>query len=256
MKKINALIILIDKYTELIKPLIDKNNNLDRKKDFELFINIAFLERFYYNLVAVNTLLELFKIDHNFKLPLGLLLRTGISDFLTFFYFKLIIKENYPNVESINNGIKKFLAVNIKYLMKEIEFYLSKEWITSPQRDDELQRIKRLYDDFFDSSTGELIKPEDKKISEITKLLEEQHDFKLMASAYEIYKIYSKYEHVGALTYDLQKIHLKNIDFDIAGIIASVVYIFLGVESIVESMSEYEDLKVYFEELNKDLSKL
>jgi hypothetical protein len=256
MDKIDNLIILIDKYTGLIKQLIDKNKSLDRKKDLELFVKIIFLERFYYNSGAIKALLELFKNDHNYKFPLGLLLRTGLSDFLTYSYFLLIVKENYPDIDLINNEIKQFLAGNIHSLKREIDWNLSNKKITNQQRDEAWQNIKRLYDDYFDPLSGKLINDKNIRISDIKKKLEKHQDLEWAAFAYERYAVFSKYEHVGALTYDLQKVHLQNVNFDINGIIMSTIHIYWGVEAIVKSMNEYQDLKVIFDELNKDWLKL
>ena len=256
MDKIDNLIILIDKYTELIKPLIDKNKRINRKKDLELFVKVAFLERFYYNSCAIKALLELFKNDHNYKFPLGLLLRTGLSDFLTYFYFLLIVKENYPNVDSINNEIKQFLVGNIHSFKREIDWSLSNKKITNQQRDEAWQNIKRLYDDFFDPLTGKLIDDKNIGIAAIKKKLEKHQDMEWAAFAYEGYAIFSKYEHVGALTYDLQKFHLLNVDFDINGIIMSTIHIYWGVEAIVKTMNEYQNLKVTFDKLSKDCLKI
>lgn len=256
MDKIDNLIILIDKYTEIIKPLIDKNKSIDRKKDLELFVNLAFLERFYYNSCAIKALLELFKNDHNYKFPIGLLLRTCLSDFLTYFYFLLIVKENYPNDESINNEIKQFLVGNIHSLKKEIDWSLKNKKITKQLYDEAWQDIKRLYDDFFDPLTGKLINDKNIAIAVIKNKLKTHQDMEWAAFAYEGYALFSKYEHFGAFTYDLQKFHLLNDDFDINGIIMSTNHIYWCVEEIVKSMKEYENLKFHLGELRTDFSEL
>lgn len=256
MNKIDNLVTLIDNYTELVKPLIDKNKSIDRKKDLELFVKVAFLERFYYNSCSIKALLELFKNDHNYKFPLGLLLRTGLSDFLTYFYFLSIVKENYPNVESINKEIKQFLVGNIHFAKREIDRNLSNKKITRQQRDEDWQNIKRLYDDFFDPLTGKLIDAKNIGIADIRTKLEKHQDTEWVASAYNSYAVFSKYEHFGAFTHDLQKFHLLNDDFDINGIIMSTIHIYWGVEAIVKSINEYQDLKVTFDKLSQDCLKI
>lgn len=253
MEKIVNLIKLVEKYTQLVKTLIDTHKDVDREKDLKLYVRIIFLERFYYNSLAIKNILELYKNDKNFKFPLGLLLRTGLSDFLTFFYFVLIVKENFPNVQFIELEIKKFLSGNIQFLQKEIELNLSQAKITKKQHDEVMHNIQKIYSDFFDPITGELIVGKQINFSDIKKKLEKNHDLKWAALAYKAYDVFSKYEHVGALTNDLQKNHLKNNDFDMNGIIISTIFIYKGVEAIVKSMPEYIDLRKTFDELNNDL---
>jgi hypothetical protein len=252
VSKIDKLIKIIEKYTSLIKPLINKSEVIDRHGNLELFIKAIFLERFYYISKAIELLLGLYKVDLNYKLPLGVILRTGLSDFMTFFYIILIIEEQYPDVDSIDMEIKKFLAGNIQYLKNEIEWNLQEKEISPKQYEEAWGNIRKLYFDFFEQDTGKIIEHKNISISKIKKKLGSNVKFKWASDAYNAYEIFSKYEHIGALTYDLQKVHLKSVDFDTNGIIGSTTYIYWGVEAIVKTLPEYTELKKSFTEINKD----
>lgn len=250
MSKIDKLIEIIEKYTSIIKPLINESKAIDRHDNFEIFIKTIFLERFYYNSKAIVILLGYYKDDFNYKLPMGVILRTSMSDFMTYFYFVLIVQEQYPNVDSINTELKKFLAGNIHFLQKELKWNLKEKKISLKQYDETWENVKKLYFDFFEPNTDKIIDNKDIPISSIRNKLRSNDKIKWTSHAYNAYEIFSKYEHIGALTYDLQKSHLKSIDFDTNSIIMSTAYIYWGVEAIVKAMPEYSKLNKSFIELN------
>jgi len=252
MKKIDKLVLLIDEYCHLTEPLLDKEEKIDRKENFKRFIEILFLERFYYNLLAISPLLKLYKKDQNYKFPLGLLLRTGISDFLTFHYFILKSKEYLPTGNLAEVEIRQFLVGGLHYLERDLENELSSGKITKQFYEEVRASLRKMYEEFYDSSSGELLKKNELKISAIKNELADS-DQEWTITAYNGYSFFSKYEHISALTFDLQKIHLLDIDYDINGIVMALCYIFWGIEGVVKFMGEYEDLKSCLAELNEEL---
>lgn len=256
MKKISNLILCIEKYCQIIKPLLDKYENSISFQGLRLFINISFLKRFYYNFLTIKNLLGLYKDDHNYKFPLGILLRTGLSDFLTYFYFILLEKQSNINSEQFRKECLKFLSGQLYYAKKEIELNLSQGKINSTHYHLLLENLYNIFPDFIDSTTGELIENKYMTISQIRKELEKDDELKYAAEAYKAYDIFSKYEHVGALTFGLDDSQITKIDFDISGIISSTIFMAWGIETIIMTFPEYNNLKASLNLIIKDLRKL
>ncbi|MCX6251780.1 MAG: hypothetical protein NTX61_13640 [Bacteroidetes bacterium] len=231
-QNIDRLSHFIKKYTELISLIIDRFSEIDRTKDLLGFCNFIFLNRFYYNSLGIRSLLPSLKKDLYYKIPIGIILRTCISDALTYFYFFYLAKTNSdPN--KFLEELKGFLAENLHYLKKHLENEKKEGKLSDEQYRYLKSSFIQGYKEYFLPNSTELIPKKHLDFKTITNLLKSNPEFAWTAPAYEYYNYLSKYEHFGALTFDIQEFHKNKPLYDVKGYIICVGLVYEAVISIV-----------------------
>jgi hypothetical protein len=252
MKRIKRLTDIITNYCETVKPVIEQETEIKRVDNYEKFLNQMFLKRFYYCSLSLIPTLKSYQEDRNFKLPICLILRTALSDFLTYFYFVKIIIDNNGNIGSAKGVIYEYLADNLQFAMRDLRknIYDNKEF----EETEEI--IKCLFPDFYDLETGNLIQSKSLFISHIVKELKSSEKLNWTIDAYDMYSAYSKYEHIGALTFEFQKNEAFSLDHEIKGIISSANYVLLAIERILIRFPEFRSIRDELLQIKENLKKL
>lgn len=233
IENIDRLRKFVLKYTELIAQVIDKFEKFDRKKDLLGYCNYIFLLRFYYNSNAIRLLLPKLKKDHYFKIPIGIITRTCISDVLTFYYFYYIAKKN-ENESEFNKLLKTFLAESLHYFKRHLENEINEDRISQKEYEFLIEEFTTHYKDFHDPSLKQLIPENHISFNKIRNLLKSSKEFNWVSPAYDYYDYLSKYDHFGAVTFDIQELHKSKPMYDIQGYIICLGYVYEAVISILK----------------------
>jgi hypothetical protein len=231
-EKINKLDLFIEKYTDLLWQVIAEFTEVDPKIDLINFVNLAFLKRFYYNSISLRILLTSLIKDSNFNIPIGLILRTSISDVLTFYYFRYLAKTIASEPLFIEE-LKGFLVDNIHNIKTQLDYRKARKEISDQQYNNDVNSLIQKYDWFLIPGTTEFMKSKHIGFKQIATKLKEDKETQLVARIDEYYEIYSKYEHFGAFTFDLQEINKYLPDFDLVGYRRCCVHIFDAVLTIM-----------------------
>lgn len=247
--------VLISKYTDITSDIIKDLDSNKYPRIHPISVRYLFIKRFHYNSLAVNELISNYTKDRNFKLPLFIVLRTCISDFLYLKYIDRIIRDS-ESEETCEQEITSLLADNIKYLQSDLDDLKKNNEISKEKYNLSLDAIKQMYPEFYDSKSGLLIKNKTKKFTEINKILNQDVRYELESKAYDLYKLYSKFEHIGALTFDLGKNYDDYSKTEENSIVMSVTWIVKGLDLLISGITERHDFKSRFKELEVFLEKL
>jgi len=246
---------LIAKYTDITSDIIRDLDSNEYPRIHPISLRYLFIKRFHYNSLAVKELISNYTKDRNFKLPLFIVLRTCISDFLYLKYIDRIIRDS-ESEETIEQEIISLLADNIKYLQSDLDNLKKNNEISTERYNFSMVSIKQMYPEFYDSKSGLLIKNKTKKFADINKILSQDIRYSLESKAYDLYKLYSKFEHIGALTFDLGKNYDGYSEKEEDSIVMSVTWIVNGLDLLISGISESDDFKSKFKELEIFLGKL
>lgn len=246
---------LIAKYTDITSDIIKNLDSNEYPRIHPISVRYLFIKRFHYNSLAINGLISNYFKDKNFKLPLFLVLRTCVSDYLYLLYIDRIVRENISE-EAIELEIKFLLSDNIKYLQKDLDDLKKNNEISSEKYKVTMLSIKQMYPEFFDSKSVEPIKSNSKNFSAIAKELKQDDRYSLKSKAYDLYKLYSKFEHIGALTFDLEKNYDGYAEVEVNSIVMSVCWIVDGLDLLISGMTENQDYLRRFKKLEIVLEKL
>lgn len=257
MTKLEIVQNIILKYTDITSDIICDLDSIEYPRIHPISIRYLFIKRFHYNSLAISSLIQNYIVDRNFKLPLFLVLRTCVSDFLYLKYVDKIIKDADCD-ENIEQEIKNLLADNLKYLLNDLEDYKKNHEITKEEYTLSQFGIKQMYPEFFDDRTGTLIKSKGKTFAQIKNAFSQDKRYSLESQAYGLYKLYSKFEHIGALTFDLGKNYVDFAEKEEDSIVMSIIWVVNGLELLITEISENQtyknrlkDIDVLFEELKR-----
>jgi hypothetical protein len=195
----------LDKFLNILQKIDDFNSKLILNEDKEVVneLKLFYIKRFY---SFSNSLLSLIPNMEKNKfsiISIGVILRTCMSDFITFYYLFGQVKKKPNEYEEV---IRRFMADNLDYLHKDISKITDKK-----KRENLFSIMKMKWPEYFIENKNEIIKPLRKSISEMAKELinEGKTEHK---DAYEYYNYLSKFEHIGKLTIDLQEYHENNLN--------------------------------------------
>lgn len=244
---------LIAKYTDITSDIIKDLDSNEFPRIHPISVRYLFIKRFHYNSLAINELISNYTKDKNFKLPLFIVLRTCISDYLYLKYIGKIISDNANNIEAIEFEIKQLLVDNLKHLHKELDYLKDNKEISTEKYNLSLVSIKQMYPEFYDSKSGLPIKNNAKTFTEIYKILRQDVRYSLESKAFDLYKLYSKFEHIGALTFDLGKNYDDYSETEENSIVMSITWIVDGLELLI---SEIAPNIVFIDRLKESLDNL
>lgn len=256
MKEFETIIALINAYTAITRDILLQFDNINLPRLNPTNVRLLFIKRFHYNSLAILRLIDDYKNDQSFKLPLFIILRSCISDFLSLKYIDKIIKDNKESQDLIEQTIKGYLVDNIKFLKREIDYLLQDGELSIDKADADWKNIQTLYSEFFDTDTGELISSEYKQPSQIKRFLKDDERYLLDSKAYDLYNLFSKFEHLGALSFDLQKDREEYTDFEQKSIIMAISWIFFGLELLIVNLPENNNYVEKWKNLEPILKKL
>ncbi len=234
IENIDRLSLFIRKYTELIAIVISSFPRVDRKTDLLGFCNYVFLQRFYFNSIGIRALLPLLKKDLYYKIPIGIILRTCISDVLIYYYFVYMARTN-PDEGEFNTEFKGYLADNLHYLEKHLNEEKSLGKINTEQYSNLRKTFLDTYKDFLQPNSETLLPKKHIDFKKITNYLKSKPELAWTANAYEFYDYLSKYEHFGVLTFDVQEVHIKRPLYDVNGYIICIGHVWEAVLSIIKT---------------------
>ena len=244
LKKNESLENFIRQYTDLISEKIESKPSIDRLENLRLFIAYLFLERIYFNSKGVLNLLPLLKKDFKYKIPTFLILRTMLSDVLTFYY---LIKQLKCNNEL---EVKAYLSDNLRYHINYMKKNSSKE-----KFEEDCEFLKKRYEDLL--INGELNKPDKSTPKQLSDYLKSFKGLEWISYVYEIYSDLSKFEHVGILTFDLQNTHLIDyLNYDFKNIILSIKYVYDSAIVILKYIDTSEQLDKRVKKLDKQINEI
>jgi hypothetical protein len=214
IEKIDRLVRFFKKFNEMEEIVIKDFPIYDPNKDLLGFLNSFFIARFYYFSKSILLLLPSLKNDFYFKVPIGILLRTGVSDILTYYYFKYLA-ETCKNEIAFNDELKGYLVGNLHFIKNQYLWQKKRHQISEAKYKDLLSNLYWKYGEFIDPITSEFIPNKNINFGEIAAKLRSYERLAWVSEAFDFYDILSKYEHIGAFTFDLQEIHNVKPDYDI-----------------------------------------
>lgn len=221
--------VLISKYTGISAEIIKNLDSNEFPRVHPDSLNYLFIKRFHYNSLAINELIGNYIKDRNYKLPLFLVLRTCISDYLYFLYVDSIIRENSSD-ENREFEIKSVLVDNIRYLLRDLSDLKKNNEISDEKYKLSIHSIEQMYPEFFDLELRKPINCKNVNFSGIAKKLKKDSNYQDSSKAYDLYKFYSKFEHIGALTFDLSKNYDWYEKVEIHSIVMSITWIVHGLQ--------------------------
>lgn len=230
-ENIDRLRIIIKKYSEILRDLIVRFEKVDQKADLQGYCNYTFLLRFYYNSNATMLLLPKLKNDDYYKIPIGIITRTCMSDVLTFYYFYYLKKNKNQN--EFDEILKTYLAGSLHYFKTHIENDKKNNKISIEEYNDLVTEFKSHYSDYYEHGSNELIQKQNIKPIAIKEALKTSNEFDWVTQVYDNYDYLSKYEHFSALTFDIQELHKSMPEHEITGLIICYGYVYEFINSII-----------------------
>lgn len=249
--EIEVLQELFEEGSILYLQAIEIIGNPDRVKDFSNYLNYLFLIRFGYNFKAISSLLKLFQESSYFKIPIFLILRTCISDLLTYFYFIHIIRKNQNDTKKINAKVYGFFVDHLYRINDDLKNMYTNSEITEQEFNYHQKYLMEQFNDFYDCDS-KLIKKELPNFKDIFEKLKVDPELSWVSNAYEHYKYMSKFEHVGVLTYEMQEFHKLYDWYDKNGIVMSFSLLNDGIYILVKSLKS----EIMTEKLNAHNKKI
>lgn len=228
----------LEKHIELLKPILEKEKYPEL--DFMEKIHYLFFHRFYYNIQALTKIFELYREDGYMIFPIGLLVRTSLLDYMVYLFF--IEKLNDVTISDKELEIKKYLVDAIHRYHLDIDEKLKRREINELQYRQASADVRRLYPEYFKNS--EPIKGSQTSPRKIIDYLKTRNAklYEESLKAYNAYTMLSKYEHVGAFTYDIYRSHLRDAKFDIGGIVNCLLQLHFAIHLIFRHISSDEKL--------------
>ena len=220
--------------TQFLKNISGKNLGTKYKLSTEFILEV--LKRFNANSIAVNNLLVLLKNNFTLIHPIGLLIRSSLLDFIMLMY--LNSKNNSEIIndkEWIESQLKIIYSNQLNHTLKDFD----KQYINP-----KLTQLKDLLAEKFPSL---IIKKEGiynikhkGKISTYDMILKMKNNSytKPFVGVYERWSFYSKYEHYGVLTYDIQRVDEIII---LSGIAKSIWTILIGIMNCFNMVPQIND---------------
>jgi len=220
--------------TQFLKNISGKNLGTKYKLSTEFILEV--LKRFNANSIAVNNLLVLLKNNFTLIHPIGLLIRSSLLDFIMLMY--LNSKNNSEIIndkEWIESQLKIIYSNQLNHTLKDFD----KQYINP-----KLTQMKDLLAEKFPSL---IIKKEGiynikhkGKISTYDMILKMKNNSytKPFVGVYERWSFYSKYEHYGVLTYDIQRVDEIII---LSGIAKSIWTILIGIMNCFNMVPQIND---------------
>ena len=170
IEKIDRLVRFFKKFNELEEFVIMDFPIYDPNKDLLGFVNSFFIARFYYFSKSILLLLPSLKKDFYFKVPIGILLRTGVSDILTYYYFKYLA-ETFKNEIAFNDELKGYLVGNLHFIKNQYLWQKKRHQISEAKYKDLLSNLYWKYGEFIDPITSEFIPNKNINFGEIAAKL-------------------------------------------------------------------------------------
>lgn len=149
------------------------------------------------NLLTVN----LYSKPH-FADSIFILLRTFLSDCIIYDYLLTLSKDDDDLIENI----KRLNYDHVDFTIKNLKIYRDAYKKTELEVTSLEEELKRLKDNYFDESGNPLIKKLDASITKAVKYIinnKTGESIDLPIDAFHYYDIFSKYEHLGDLTFIL-----------------------------------------------------
>lgn len=255
-EKLSSLILTFTH--EYRKNLIDKIIPFEKPiKEPEKFFYVI-IHKSVCSLEAANIFVRNFDSRRDYHIPLFLILRTVISDILTAEHIthcsktdehaEELIEEIY--FDHLHNVIK---ACNSSY--RHLYQWNSNEYETQINS---LKKQSRFYDDEGNALKKHKSKSLSKLISEIYSSTQDKDSLTLHRRAYDLYSIYSKFEHLGELSfyllhrsYDNDKQNTLRLD-----LYDSINFIISGLMAYKKVWSQIEHDSVHFENLQKQITEM
>ncbi|BDX38826.1 hypothetical protein CYCD_21810 [Tenuifilaceae bacterium CYCD] len=189
-----------ESFIKLLKKIDTLNSKLilNEDKDIVNELKIIYIKRFYAFSNSLLSLVPNLEANKYSIIAVGVILRTCMSDLITFYYLFGLKNSNPNEYESI---IKRFMADNLDHLHKDIS-----KIDDINERNKCFKIMKSKWPEYFEKSENKVIKPFKKSVSEMAKefIANESSIYK---TAYGFYDYLSKFEHIGKLTFELQEFH-------------------------------------------------
>jgi hypothetical protein len=242
---------IVSLYKDLINFTTYTNlNYLDKLLIKSDFVNEP--ERFFYTILyKLNSGLDSCQLFiYNFNQTerhldsLFLILRTLISDTLMALY--VINKETNSN-KDIENNIKRLYSDHLKFSLKNLTKYGDKVWsYTALEIHQKQLKIKTDYKEYFLNNKLKY-EPFRENIGEIASYLIKHHSNEiselLIVKGYDLYYFFSKYEHLGLLSFPL--IHRQYDPKNKPAILRQIAEAFMVISCMIEyCLKHWKYLKV------------
>jgi len=221
--------------TQFLKNISGKNLGPKYKLSTEFILEV--LKRFNANSIAVNNLLVLLKNNFTLIHPIGLLIRSSLLDFIMLMY--LNSKNNSEIIndkEWIESQLKIIFCNQLEYIQKD--FNNSKKINSNYNVNSSNDLLVEKFPDFFIKGTYKLRFKKAKSTIEMIEEMKNNSYTKPFVGVYERWSFYSKYEHYGVLTYDIQRVDEIII---LSGIAKSIWTILIGIMNCFNMVPQIND---------------
>lgn len=216
--------------SQSVNGILEKNFSEDPRN----YLNTLFLKRYYYSLKTISQIFDRYKEDKFFHFPICLILRTNLLDFLIQCRILILMGENPNNL----HGLKSLLADHFSNLRKDKNKFNEIE-----------SKLKELFPEFINEKSGNLV---DGELSayKIYSFIKDDPQFKEDSLAYDIYDVFSKIEHFGAISFILQDEDNDEMLFD--RIVEAIKHVRFGIENSLLNL----DIRADFDMIDEKIMKL
>ncbi len=239
----------VHSFIQLLHKIDDFNSKLRLNEDKEITneLKILYVKRFSSFTNALFALIPNMKKNDYSIISIGIILRTCMSDLITFYYLFYLIRTK-PN--DYKSDINRFMADNLRFLLKDISNIEN-----SKERLRYVSLMKEKWSEYFEKDKNEIIKPLKVSISDMAlELMKENKAIYL--EAYESYSYLSKFEHIGKLTFELQDYHERDMDTSMKKVVVTYGLYLDSYVSILNSFCLSTQLKSELNEIVESAKKL
>lgn len=236
---ISNTINFITDYTKIIASFLENisGKNLSSKYRLSTEFILEVLNRFNSNSIVVSNLLSQYNKNATLIHPIGLLIRSSLLDFIMLMYLN-----SQNNGEIINN--KEWVEFQLKNIYCNQLEHTQKDF-NNFKKINENYNVTQLNDllvekfpDYFINSTCKLKNHTSISIINMILAMKNNPYTKSFVGVYERWSLYSKYEHYGALTYEMQRIKEINILSDIC---ISILVVLNGITNCFNMLPQMND---------------
>jgi hypothetical protein len=242
LKTLDNLAALLEDNFLWSKSILDDIQKEELHTSLQFFM-INYIERIIYSLDTVRHLIPVYKKSPHYETSIGLILRTSLLDFLTITYLTTVEFNGNRNLQDELNGlIGDQVSKTIHFLktVRQTKCITEEEFsVATRGLFDTYSFLFSEYDleNFNKKMTCTSVSP-----AKMFKDICDNENTRKYMVAYDCYNYYSKYEHFGIQTHDIQR---RGDNEDIKQMLVAITYCFYGIGLALiytkEKITNYEE---------------
>jgi len=240
LEKIEEIKTLLD---EISKAAIVELKKFDASSyEIPTFIFCSLLDRAAINLLTIRILIERLEKQPSMEGPIGILLRSNLLDYMIGIYMRSAIKKGLnlrDGKDYLNEAIQPIVADQIKYALLYLKMSKNSGNCSDEVFRNGVEKLHESYRVLFKQGEINYLEPEKMlkqpssiSATELFKKISASEDKQYTSGLYDLYQLYSKYDHFGLLTNHLQS----------RGTIVKYKTILEAIKYVAQGMSHYAEL--------------